>query len=73
VVAMTPNPAAADYSFGITSADLEQGSLKRPSRVRVDKIYTLSQALATKTFGRVNAEVMKRIRATLRALTARRS
>jgi mRNA interferase MazF len=73
VVAMTSNPAAVDYSSGITSADLEQGSLKRPSRVRVDKLYALAQALATKTFGRVKPEVMKRIRATLRALTAKRA
>ncbi|MGC9522959.1 MAG: type II toxin-antitoxin system PemK/MazF family toxin [Anaerolineae bacterium] len=42
VVAMTSNPAERDYSFMITSSDLTRGKLKRPSRVRVDRIYTLS-------------------------------
>ena len=40
VVAMTSNPAAVDYSFTITSSNLEQGKLNRPGKVRVDEIYT---------------------------------
>ncbi len=51
VVAMTSNPIAADYSFTITSSDLERGNLNRPGKVRVDKIYTLSQSIVVKTLG----------------------
>jgi len=71
VVAMTSNPAPADYSFTITSADLEKGALNRPGKVRVDKIYTLSQSIVAKTFGRVNEPALERIRQTLRDLTAK--
>lgn len=53
VVAMTSSPAVVDYSFTITSADLNHGKLNRPGTVRVDKIYTLSQSIVVKTFGQV--------------------
>ncbi len=38
VVAMISNLKPADYGFVITSDALELGSLRRPSRIRVDKI-----------------------------------
>lgn len=68
VVAMTSNPAAVDYSFALTSADLRKGTLNRPSRIRVDKIYTLSQSTMLKTFGQVNMATLERIRQTLQDL-----
>jgi len=71
VVAMTSNPAPADYSFPITSSDLDKGALNRPGKVRVDKIYTLSQSIVVRTFGRVNETTLERIRQTLRNLTAK--
>src|SRR6266496_3300229 len=37
VVALTSNPATVPFGFQITSGDLLQGSLHRPSTVRVDK------------------------------------
>lgn len=70
VIAMTSNPDPADYSFTVTSSDLEKGALNRPGKVRVDKIYTLSQSIVVKTFGRVNAATLDRIRKTLQDLTA---
>jgi mRNA interferase MazF len=73
VVAMTSNPAPADYSFTIASSDLDKGALHRPSRVRVDKIYTLSQSIAVKQFGRVNEATLERIRQTLHDLTGKNS
>lgn len=54
VVAMTSNPAPVDYGFTITSSDLDSGALNRPGKVRVDKIYTLSQSIVVKAFGRVS-------------------
>lgn len=68
VVAMTSNPASVDYSFTLTSTDLDQGKLNRPGKVRVDKIYTLSQSIVVKTFGRVNAKVLEKIRHLLQDL-----
>lgn len=72
VVAMTSNPAEADYSFTITSSDLEKGKLNHPGKVRVDKIYTISKSIVVKTFGRVNAKVLERIRNELQVLTAKK-
>ncbi|MDM8567834.1 type II toxin-antitoxin system PemK/MazF family toxin [Candidatus Halobeggiatoa sp. HSG11] len=59
VVAMTSNEV--DYSFTITSSDLLQGQLNRPGKVRVDKIYTLSQSIIVKKFGQVNTKVLGKI------------
>jgi mRNA interferase MazF len=69
VVAMTSNPADVAYSFAISSSDLRLGVLNRPGRVRVDKVYTLSQAIIRRTFGRVKPEVLERIRMVLQELT----
>jgi len=65
VVAMTSNPQVTDYSFSITSSDLVKGALNRPGKVRVDKIYTLSQTIVAKTFGQVNRVTIDRIRGSL--------
>ncbi len=73
VVAMTSNPQVTDYSFSITSSDLVTGALNRPGRVRVDKIYTLSQTIVVKTFGQVNRVTIDRIRGSLQELVATRS
>ena len=73
VVAMTSNPDAVDYSFAVTSSDLEKGTLNRPGKVRVDKIYALSQSIVVKTFGRVNVTTLDRIRKTLQDLTAKKA
>jgi len=72
VVAMTSNPVEADYSFTITSADLEKGTLNHPGKVRVDKIYAISKSIVVKTFGRVNEKVMEHIRSELQSLTAKK-
>ena len=70
VVAMTSNLRPAEYSFIIKSADLAIGTLQRPSRVRVDKIYTLAQSIVVKRFGQVNEATFERIRQLLTELVA---
>jgi len=70
VVAMTSNPIEVDYSFTITSDDLVQGQLNRPGKVRVDKIYTLSQSIVVKKFGQVDGKTLDKIRSLLQSLTA---
>jgi mRNA interferase MazF len=71
VVAMTSNPAPADYAITVNAADLESGSRNRPGQIRVDKIYTLSQSIVVKTFGRVDAATLERIRQSLGKLIMR--
>lgn len=71
VVAMTSTPFRNPYSFTLTSTDLERGRLNRPGTVRVDKIYTLDQKLAIKTFGRVSTVILDQIQTMLQQLTIR--
>lgn len=73
VVAMTSNPAEADYSFAITSDDLDKGMLNHPGKVRVDKIYTISTSIVVKTFGRVSENVLEKIRGELQVLIAKKT
>jgi len=69
---MTSNPVETDYSFTITSADLENGTLNHPGKVRVDKIYTISKSIVVKAFGKVNEKVLERICGELQSLTAKK-
>jgi len=69
VVAMTSNPQPVDYGFTLTSANLVEGALNRPGKVRVDRVYTLAQAIAVRSFGRVNESTLDRIRQLLGDLT----
>jgi mRNA interferase MazF len=70
VVALTSNSDRVLYSFTLTSADLVTGNLQRNSQVRVDKVYTLSQQLVLKVFGRVKDEIIVRVQETLQQLTS---
>lgn len=55
------------YSIFITQANLSSGKLLRPSRIRVDKIFTVEKKLAimkigtinNKTFEEIKSEIMK--------------
>lgn len=58
------------FGFTIMNKDMENGRLNRPGQVRVDKIYTLSQTIIVKKFGRVNENVLTQIRTLLQNLTA---
>lgn len=54
VAAITSNlESRRDYSVLIESEDLETGTLSRTSLVRSDRIYTLSQEIVRKKFGRL--------------------
>jgi mRNA interferase MazF len=70
VVAMTSSSVSSPYSFTINAADLVAGALNRPGTVRVDKIYTLAQAIIVKKFGRVSDDVVRRIRQMFDTLTS---
>lgn len=70
VVAMTSNPSQTPFSFRLTSSDLIEGSLNRPSVVRADKIYTLAQSIIVKKFGKVSPKTMQHIRQMLVTITS---
>jgi len=72
VVAMTSNPIEADYSFTITSTDLDEGTLNHPGKVRADKIYTISKSIVVKTFGRVKEDTLNHIRKEVQTLMAKK-
>jgi mRNA interferase MazF len=66
---MTSRSRKTPFGFIVTNKDMENGRLNRPSQVRVDKIYTLSQTIIVTKFGRVNENVLKQIRKVLQNLT----
>ena len=72
VVAMTSNPAVTPYAIPIASSDLARGRLNRPGTVRVDKVYTLSQSIIVKTFGKVRRDLLGRVHSLLTQLTSPR-
>src|SRR5687767_15989422 len=67
VCAITSNLANAAHSVYLEDADMAEGKLPRPSRVKADKVFCASQALVRKKVGRVSAEVVAQVR---RELTA---
>lgn len=65
VVALTSNVEPQDFTITLTSDDLEEGSLKVTSMIRVDKIYTLNKSIILKTFGRVKPAILTKIKDSL--------
>ncbi len=62
VVALTSNVESRDFAITLTTDDLEKGSLKVTSMIRVDKIYTLNKSIILKTFGRVKPAILTKIK-----------
>jgi mRNA interferase MazF len=58
VAAITSNISEKDYAVMITETDLDIGELKVDSCIRVDKIYSLSQAIVISIFGKANSRIM---------------
>lgn len=62
VAAITSNLAEKDYIVMLSGNDLEQGTLKADSCIRVDKIYTLSQNIVISKFGVVRKHILDGVR-----------
>jgi len=58
VAAITSNLYDGNYSIMITNDDMVDGNLLRDSCVRADKLYTLSQSLIIKKFGKLRNETI---------------
>mgnify|MGYP001604189688 CR=1 FL=1 len=62
VVAITSNLEQVKFSIPIDNSNLEEGSLKVPSLVRPDKIYTLHKGIVIKKFGKISNKVFEQIK-----------
>ncbi len=70
VVAVTSKIEEKDYTLLITQDDMEGGNLPKDSMVRVDKIYSLSQLIVVKRFGKIKRATFERIVAILNDLVS---
>jgi mRNA interferase MazF len=62
---ITSNIKDTEFSVLIDSKDLKSGFLPKPSRIKVDKIFTLEQSLVVKRFAKVKEYVMKKVKSEL--------
>lgn len=60
--AITSNVLEREYQTIITNDEIAEGELKVDSAIRADKIYTLSQSIVIKKFGRVHPEVLLNVK-----------
>ncbi|MFC4600233.1 type II toxin-antitoxin system PemK/MazF family toxin [Cohnella hongkongensis] len=58
VAAITSNVTDREYQIIITNDVMAEGKLKVDSAIRADKIYTLSQSIVIRKFGKVQPEVL---------------
>ncbi|MFQ6121281.1 MAG: type II toxin-antitoxin system PemK/MazF family toxin [Methanosarcinales archaeon] len=61
VVGLTSNITSKEFSILISNDDLEEGTLKYQSQIRVDRIYSISQSIVVKRFGKLNKETFEKI------------
>jgi len=62
VAAITSLIDTKPYSVLFTNNDMLDGALKVDSCVRADKIYTLSQDLVVKRYGKVKPELVEKVK-----------
>ena len=60
-VPLTSNLRLRDYVILVTNNELESGNLIVDSKVKVDRVFSVSQRLVRMKIGRIKAEVHERI------------
>ena len=68
VVPLTSNLKRADYDMVITNTNLEKGSLVVDSRAKINRIFSVEQALIRACIGRINEKTFSEIRTVLSRL-----
>jgi len=68
VVAITSN--LTQTGIPITNSDMVNGQLPKPSLVRGDKVYTLSQSIVVKSIGSVSKAIRERVKIEINRLIA---
>ena len=59
---ITSNIKDSRYSVLIKNEDLIEGKVPKISRVKVDKLFTLSQGIIKKKVGRINKETFEKVK-----------
>ena len=60
-VPLTSNLKLRDYAISVTNNELESGNLIVDSKVKVDRIFSVSQRLVRMKIGRITPEIHERI------------
>jgi mRNA interferase MazF len=61
VIAVTSNLSGKSCTIDIDSIDMESGSLKTPSKIRFDKIYSIDHTLIIRSFGKITLQKFEEI------------
>ena len=59
---ITSNPKNTDFSVLITNKDLINGELPVESRIKIDKLFTLSQSVIKKKLGKIKIDVFEKVK-----------
>ncbi len=59
---ITSNPKDTEFSVVINNKDLIKGKIPIESRIKVDKLFTLSQNIIIKNLGKVNEDILGRVK-----------
>ena len=62
MVALTTILKNEPYSLNITQSDLIEGKLIRPSRIRVDKIFSVKKSLVLKKIGVLSSDTFTKVK-----------
>lgn len=68
VCALTAHLEHAAHSVLIDSADLAEGRLPRPSRIRADKLFAAHQKLVRSRIGRLKPSVVEQVKKELASI-----
>ena len=64
-IPLTSNPIARDHTVPVSGKDMATGSLPLASLAKVDKIFSLEQALVERTFGQLRQDIFDSVRTEL--------
>lgn len=70
VVPMTTNLQLREYAVFLTNKDLESGKLIKNSKIKVDRIFSISKKLIRMKIGKVKKEVHEKIKEILYELVS---
>ena len=73
IAGVTSNLSERPYTTDLDTPQLEEGTMRRRSMVRADKIFSIDQHIVLARFGRVDEQTFERIRQQVRGLLAEQS
>ncbi len=59
---ITSNVKDSKYSILIENKNLIEGNIPRTSRIKVDKLFTISQNIIKKKIGRINEDTFEKVK-----------